>query len=87
MLGSLARQASALPEAAPVSMKSGDARLAALDVEDKHSAAGLEDTHVDLAKFEEAEAFAESSEPDEANSGGGDDREPRCYTCELEYLG
>merc|ERR1719498_158680 len=67
-------------------MDAGDAPLAALDLLDKDSAAGLEDADVDLAELEEAEPSVVSSEPDEANGGGGDDREPRCYTCELEYL-
>jgi hypothetical protein len=84
MLGSLAGQAAVLPEAAPSSMKSDDALLAALEL-DEDSAAGLEDTEVDLAELEEAEPSV-SSEPGEANGSGADDREPRCYTCELEYL-
>jgi hypothetical protein len=85
MLGSLGGQAAAQPEAAPSSMESSDALLRALELEE-HSAAELGDTDVDFAKLEEAEPSVGSSETGEATAGGPDDREPRCYTCELEYL-
>lgn len=57
-----------------------------LDELDEQSTVGLEDAIVDQDELEQAEPTMGSTEQAEASDGGADDREPRCYTCELEYL-